>query len=54
MVAATPELARYSFATAVIWAMLAACGPSSAGGPGLRTRVDVWTRAKGATGRSAY
>ena len=53
MLAATPELARYSFATAVILGGAAACGPSSAGVPAC-VRAFTFGRAKGATGRSAY
>jgi hypothetical protein len=53
MLAATPELARYSFATAVIPGD-APRADRARRNPGLRTRVYVWTRAKGATGRSAY
>ena len=54
MVAATPELARYSFATAVILGDAGRVRTELGRGSRPRTRVDVWTRAKGATGRSAY
>ncbi len=54
MLAATPELARYSFATAVILGDAGRVRTEHGRDPGLCTRVYVWTRAKGATGRSAY
>ena len=54
MLAATPELARYSFATAVILDDAGRVRTELGRDPGLCTRVYVWTRAKGATGRSAY
>ena len=54
MLAATPELARYSFATAVILGDAGRVRTELGRDPGLCTRVYVWTRAKGATGRSAY
>ncbi len=54
MLAATPELARYSFATAVILGDAGGVRTELGRDPGLCTRVYVWTRAKGATGRSAY
>ena len=54
MLTATPELARYSFATAVILGDAGRVRTELGRDSGLCTRVDVWTRAKGATGRSAY
>lgn len=51
MLTATPELARYSFATAVILGDAGRVRTELGRDPGLRTRVYVWTRAKGATGR---
>ena len=45
MLAATPELARYSFATAVILGDAAACGPSSAGIPAC-VRAFTFRRAR--------
>lgn len=54
MLAATPELARYSFATAVILGDAGRVRTELGRDPGLYTRIHVWTRAKGATGRSAY
>ena len=54
MLAATPELARYIFATAVILGDAGGVRTELGRDPGLCTRVYVWTRAKGATGRSAY
>jgi hypothetical protein len=54
MLAATPELARYSFATAVILGDVGHVRTELGRDPGLCTRIYVWTRAKGATGRSAY
>jgi hypothetical protein len=53
MLAATPELARYSFPTAVILGDAGRVRTEHGRDPGLCTRVYVWTRAKGATGRSA-
>ena len=50
---ATPELARYSFATAAILGDAGRVRTEHGRDPGLCTRVYVWTRAKGATGRSA-
>jgi hypothetical protein len=54
MLAATPELAGYGFATAVILDDAGRVWTELGRDPGLCTRVFVWTRAKGATGRSAY
>ena len=54
MLAATPELACYSFATAVILGDAGRVRTELGRDPGLCTRIYVWTRAKGATGRSAY
>jgi hypothetical protein len=54
MLAATLELARYSFATAVILGDAGRVRTELGRDPSLCTRVYVWTRAKGATGRSAY
>lgn len=54
MLAATPELAGYNFATAVILGDADRVRTELGRDPGLCTRVYVWTRAKGATGRSAY
>ena len=58
MLAATPpELARYSFATAVILGDAGRVRTELGRDSGLCTRIYVWTRAKGAkgaTGRSAY
>ena len=54
MLAATPELARYSFATAVILGDAGRVRTELGRDPGLCTRVYVWTCAKGATGRPAY
>jgi hypothetical protein len=57
MLAATPELARYSFATAVILSDAGRVRTELGRDRGLCTRIYVWTRAKGAkgaTGRSAY
>ena len=51
---AAPELARYSFATAVILGDVGRVRTELGRDPGLCTRIYVWTRAKGATGRSAY
>jgi hypothetical protein len=48
------EIARYSFATAVILGDAGRVRTELGRDPGLCTRVYVWTRAKGATGRSAY
>jgi len=54
MLAAAPELAGYGFATAVILGDADRVRTELGRDPGLCTRVYVWTRAKGATGRSAY
>jgi hypothetical protein len=51
---AAPEPARYSFATAVILGNAGCVRTELGRDPGLCTRIYVWTRAKGATGRSAY
>ncbi len=48
------ELARYSFATAVILGDAGRVRTELGRDSGLCTRIYVWTRAKGATGRSAY
>jgi hypothetical protein len=53
MLAAAPVLARYSFATAAILGDAGRVRTEHGRDPGLCTRVYVWTRAKGATGRSA-
>jgi hypothetical protein len=44
MLAATPELARYSFATAVILGDAGRVRTELGRDPGLCTRVDIWTR----------
>lgn len=49
-----PRARRYSFATAVILGDAGRVRTELGRDPGLCTRVYVWTRAKGATGRSAY
>jgi hypothetical protein len=50
MLAATPELARYSFATAVILGDVGRVRTELGRDPGLCTRVYVWTRTKGRDG----
>jgi len=50
MLVATPELARYSFATAVILGDAGRVRTELGRDPGLCTRVYVWTRAKGRDG----